>query len=673
MKEQIKYTILITAFGVFLLAALNQYYVITQNRSLYSVFIHQDTFTNEELEWLYAHEELRFGDTIDSFPAQINQNESVQYQGYSIDIMNMLSIEMETPITFVPLDWADTFSALENKEIDFFNLTYSEERKQRYLLSEPLYQSRGIVFMSDGEEKYDDLDKLDGSKIAVTKEDYIIKRLYEKCPNVDILIFDRLSECMDALLSGKADGVAGDEQNIMYYAQERALFGNFYVIQEPVYIENAVMAIRKSDPELLGIMNKAIRSFKRKGISDKIQQKWFLSSILIDDTDRKVHMLVFVTLGGIILFVFILFMIINKELKRLVKKRTQDLTISKRTLESTLNAIPYFLIEFDLRGNILYANKKALIELKLSMKEIKNTENALLFKQLYHIDYQNVFQNVFVEVFENKYYLQKEAVIQNHIYSITCGQVSPDRYMPQAILILEDITKNKLNEKQVLQSSKMAAVGQLAAGISHEIRNPLGLVRNYCYALKNGFVNQKEQMLEMVQSIEEAVDSANKMVENLLNFSRITPKEIFMIDMYELILSILKLQNKSIHSQGIKTVFRCPQGLFIKGNPEGMKHIIINFITNAADAMPNGGILQIRCFRQKGQAVLYFVDNGSGIEKENIEHIFNPFFTSKPVGAGTGLGLYIAYNLIQEYNGSVSVFSKPFKGTIFRLSFPEEA
>lgn len=228
------------------------------------------------------------------------------------------------------------------------------------------------------------------------------------------------------------------------------------------------------------------------------------------------------------------------------------------------------------------------------------------------------------------------------------------------------------SRNQMLQANKMMAVGQLAAGVAHEIRNPLGIIRTHSYILRMQG-NIDEGMKKSLDFIDSAVQRASNIIDNLLNFSRISGNTYEWINMKVFISGILELQQKLLQKNNIDSKLSCDNELKFYTSQESLKHIIINLISNSVDAMEGGGTLQIIVEGERKGITLHCIDTGCGIRHEDIEKIFNPFYTTKEPGKGTGLGLYIVYNEVKKLNGSISVLSEPGKGAKFSIYLPAAA
>lgn len=229
----------------------------------------------------------------------------------------------------------------------------------------------------------------------------------------------------------------------------------------------------------------------------------------------------------------------------------------------------------------------------------------------------------------------------------------------------------RLAESRMLQSSKMAAIGQLAAGIAHEIRTPLGIIRNSAYLLKR-MMGAEDSTGKQLQHIEESVDRANHIINGLLNISRVGDNKPIAIEPRAFVEDLWMLHAKMWQAQGI--TFECDYNseavLLLPEEP--LKHILINLFANAVDAMPEGGRLSTTMIYDKQLSILQIIvaDTGMGIDASHLEKLFDPFFTTKPSGKGTGLGLYIVYNELEKLGGAIEAKSTMGKGTAMWMTLP---
>jgi signal transduction histidine kinase len=227
-------------------------------------------------------------------------------------------------------------------------------------------------------------------------------------------------------------------------------------------------------------------------------------------------------------------------------------------------------------------------------------------------------------------------------------------------------------QKQVLQSEKLASLGRLAAGVAHEINNPLTGILLYGNMMLEK-TSPSDPLRQNLEYILEDSERCRDIVQNLLAYSRQAnpTKETFQINtLVEKSLGLIRDQKLFMNVQIKKELSETP--LVISADRNQMRQVIINLVINALDAMEKEGVLVLRTFPEKGgsTAVLEISDTGKGIAEENRSRIFDPFFTTKELGRGTGLGLSTVYGIVKENQGNIRLKETGPEGTTFRLEMP---
>jgi two-component system NtrC family sensor kinase len=238
------------------------------------------------------------------------------------------------------------------------------------------------------------------------------------------------------------------------------------------------------------------------------------------------------------------------------------------------------------------------------------------------------------------------------------------------IIVLEDVTDRANLEEQLRLSEKMAAIGLLAAGVAHEVNTPLTGISSFTQMLLER-AEPGDPNTQLLEKIERQTFRAAKIVNSLLNLARPADGEAASVDVNGVIgdvLSLLEHQFKSGRIQ-VRRELATP-ALIVRGVEYKLQQVFLNLFLNARDAMPKGGWLTIATQADGADAVIELSDTGVGIPAEHLARIYDPFFTTKPEGRGTGLGLSVTYGIVQEHGGTLACDSAPGQGTRFRLVLP---
>ena len=238
-------------------------------------------------------------------------------------------------------------------------------------------------------------------------------------------------------------------------------------------------------------------------------------------------------------------------------------------------------------------------------------------------------------------------------------------------VIYVDLSERRQLEFQLIQAEKMAGIGQLAAGIAHEIRNPLGIINNALYDLGELLPDASPEVREDLQIARAEMQRVQEIISNLLEFSHDNKTEEQPVDLDDLVARTLKLMDKYLQNSGVRAQVDLGATAPCIANENGIRQVLLNLITNAVQAMPEGGELRIET-RPMGDTWLRLVveDDGEGIPPERRRRIFEPFFTTKEPGRGTGLGLSIVHSVIKRARGRIEVANRPGRGTRFIIQLP---
>lgn len=233
-------------------------------------------------------------------------------------------------------------------------------------------------------------------------------------------------------------------------------------------------------------------------------------------------------------------------------------------------------------------------------------------------------------------------------------------------------------QTQLLRAEKMASIGQLAAGVAHELNNPLMVIMGNAQLAKRSLTREKnipdhlsKELLEMLSSLDQEAHRSKEIVRNLLDFARIRPPTRTKVDLNALLEDSLRLVGHQVGLQTIQIVREFRENLpQVSADPDQIKQVLVNILLNAVQAMPQGGTLTLRSDRSDRDVTLTLQDTGVGISEEQMGKVFDPFFTTKEVGQGTGLGLFVSYGIIQRHQGTIQLSSQVGKGTTVSIRLP---
>lgn len=658
-----KVIIIATSIIILIITVFLNFYVTSEfDQSLLDYLFSNEKITAEERQWLQENSPFTYAADNNAPPLRYINPKSGRYQGIVIDYINEISIELGVEINVKPMIWRNALNSLENGNSDLCDMFPSDKRSEKFIFSEPIYYENGVLIVSNKNDEIKSYRDLKGKSIAIQRGDYIEEYIRNRVEEVSFYYTNDYQESLYLLRKGIVDSTGGDEPVLSYFLKEMAMDNDFKIVEEPIYEMPMILAMKKDQKKLQKIINKAIISLKKKNTMLRIQQKWFgISRSIIKDNNYEILRMFASTIISILIVALVVIFIWNKELSVKVDKGLKEVNYAKRDLEIIFNNLPYYFLIINEDREILKLNTPFAEFLGKSREEIKGE----------HIKDLDIFEKVKPDILNyqmNKYeFLYKE----NHYSISSVILTNKEDNKNRVLIVIENITDEKKREEQLLHSNKIAALGQMAAGVTHEIRNPLGLIRNYIYIIKNKLYKDDEELLENIDGIDAALDSVNSFINNLLNFSRISSgakETIYLEDFFE---EIRRWSARTLEKDKIFMRFNC-EGCKVYFNRESLKHVFFNLISNASDAIETKGEIKISCTSANGFTVISVKDNGKGIKKKNIKKVFDPFFTTKYPDQGTGLGLNIVYKEITRNGGTIKVNSKYGQGSEFIITLPYE-
>jgi len=317
--------------------------------------------------------------------------------------------------------------------------------------------------------------------------------------------------------------------------------------------------------------------------------------------------------------------------------------LGKNINESELHVLDTFA------NQVGWALERAKLNEELSRKNKQLREKSKSLQQA------NIKLQSFLEMLEDK------------VEERTKELRKKNRALQKALQDLKD------TQAQLVHSAKLATIGELTAGVAHEIKNPLTGIIGFISLLKEMKFTKQEQPI--VDGLDTSVEHLRKVVMNLLSFSKKTEINFMALDINEVVTNTLSLVSHQIKGMGIEiNTSLKPSLAYISGDISQLTQVMTNIIMNAADAMPDGGTVTVKSYskryKQRDKIMVEISDTGMGMSKKTMSHIFESFYTTKGIEKGTGLGLSVSKSIVENHDGDILVRSRIGKGTTFTIIVP---
>lgn len=621
-----------------------------------------------QTQWLREKKELVIGVSDDSAPL-ISLDASGSAEGLLKEYLDRISSGYDIPIQYQLLPVKELKNTLVDGRIDAAVTVRVNTADQSLEYTMPMVKTKGILLVRKeiaSERNHADLKVLMAEGSAAH---YALKR---ELPAENLLMCGSIEEAAARAAQGEGDALAGSETALTFYLGRAALDSSWERVTGYIYEQNECLAVKKGNSVLYDILNHAVYHADNEKVISELQGKWTgISYPLYVENKLEGLGIIIIIIFTSVLCVFFLFYQSNKSLYEELQQRMELLVESQNEMQTTFDGVTYYLAELNRDGTIISINKA--LSQYLRMKRHKAA--GLLLEVLLNLERNEneKLAAIVAETFRDEEEKDDEILVGAKIFEIHTFLIKNNKEQVQKILIMMvDVTEARSNERQLMQNHKMIAVGQLAAGVAHEIRNPLGLIRNYCYVLKEIDYRDYITRDDAIAVIEKSVDKSSRIIENLLNFSRLSTNKKERVNLQSHISAILDLQRSLLVHSKTSLCYEYFGDHMAMVNVEALELVLINLITNAVDAISDEGEIKVLCHRDSASVQLTVSDNGGGIPPELMDEIYNPFFTTKKKREGNGLGLYIVYNEVQKMGGKIKAESEVGKGTTFFIRIPIE-
>lgn len=619
--------------------------------TLADYFKYNVSLTKEEQEFL-AEKPLTVS-IYDDPPLSFTNSANNAHSGIVVDYLSQLAVELGNNFIIRVSPKFKQTDALQEDETDII-ITADDDVESSLLLTQPLLIS-GTKALVRNTESIEHIHQLRNKTFVLLTKDASDKQLREflQLHQIETLQVENMYQAFALLHRHPVDGLLGDDMEITHFLRATNRTSQFKFLDGSVRKNEVRLAVHQDNPMLCDILNKGILSIKKKNLIIQTQKKW-LGDYDSDNIDIRFLETIYTVIFAILTIVGGL-SVWNYVMRRQVNRKTKELSESKEELRLIIDTMHSGLMVIGHEGTIIECNDAVTKYTGIPREELLG-KSAHEFEEVAPFLLEKN-RNVVFKLKNSYYYVSKQ--------NLTSGK---------DMIFIEDYTEKYFAEKKARQEARLVAVGQLSAGLAHEIRNPLGLIKSYSFLIEKDHLNSLST--HAVSVIYDCVHRINHLIENLLKFSRLSNEEKKCTLVRDFVGGILEMEKQQLGDSSImirESIQGQDEGdLMI--NQDVLRLIFANLIRNSIDSFRQveraDKTIDIQIDIEEDVLKICFRDNGSGIESERLEHIFDPFYSTKE--NGTGLGLYIISTEIYNINGKISVDSILNEGTRFDIELPIE-
>ena len=596
--------------------------------------------------------------------------------GFNVEILNALAHRMGVEVEYRRMTKSDGLSALVNGELDgVLGIAYSIERDKLVDFTSPLCTVSDVIFVHEDTDDIVSIIDLRGRTVAVDSGDFIGDVL-QRQEQVHLVSTDSYEHALELLRRGDVAAFVGSHLTGQYLINKDGP-RNVKVVGSPIHQVGYGIAVREENHRLVSRLEKALGAIKESGEYDRIFEAWFG-----EDLQRQTGLtrLFAWTLAIIISSLGVAGWLVNRRLRQRVETSARELAESRTSFQRKANEYislfegandAIFLIS-PADGRFLEVNRKAEELtgysrdelLKMSMRDIHlPTDGARVDKRLLQIATEGSGS------FDDAPMLRKDGAIARVDISASLIRYSGSEVIQSFI---RDITEKKLLEKRVMQTDKLASIGTFTAGLAHEIRNPLNSVNLQLLLLERRILDgtrfTETESLELINIVREEVSRLDNLVTEFLFFAKPLNLDFHPCNIHRIIDDVFALFYARIEQNQISLERKYMDNMpLLSLDTEKIKQALINIVQNSIEAMGDGGVLSVTTELRSKKVVVRVGDSGAGIPKEDLDKVFEVFYTSKE--KGTGLGLPISFHIIELHGGTIEIGSENGAGTTCTMSF----
>lgn len=616
-------------------------------------------------------------------------NEDGKFIGFSVELFERMAKRENVAFEFIPMASYKAIEALKKGEIDaVMGMKYSSRLSGKFLFSESYFMVTDTVVVpkkdASSVRTLTDLRE----KIVVIQEDPTALSLIMNIRDAEVMTALNTQDAFAHLMANRADALLTNKWTAAHYIKQNNLDSQYEMVDGLTGTSAEFTAIvHPNERQLLQIINTSIAEMKANGDYLELHSHWF--SGITDQRLKELRnwiaaLVVFIVLILVALSTIYLW---NKKLKDEVRKRTSALEFANSKLrdqqvklsqadqfkENVFNHIYSGLITFDNENNLTSINRRARTILNLAGEGLIRAEDILSLPKMKQVlavyeESAATVSNQSEVIFSEELSFEDDKGKHRSILFRIIPLKGRDSRSEGYLITLADRSEERMLEKKLALQEKMGALGQLVAGVAHEIRNPLTTLKMFIEMLPKKY-EDPEFRDELIRHVPDSVRRMNQIVESLLGYSRRneSKRELFALKLC--IQSIVSIMEPTLKKSSVKLVLDITDQAYGFADQHQIGQILLNFMLNGLDAMVDSDekIMTVTAYSDDKYAYIKVADTGCGIEPEALVRLFEPFYTTKITGVG--LGLSLCYQWAEENNGGLDVKSLE-NGSEFTVKLP---
>ena len=632
-----------------------------------------------------SNEVLRVG--IDPSVPPFQYLDNGEIVGLNVAIIDSIAKDYNKKVEYIPMSIDNGVKKLLTNEIDMIlGLRYDVNLLSYVEYTESVVQSIVCMLVKNDEQELIQSNLGQSYFVASVENNSAELKFLENLRRVNFNVAYNQEDAFQLLMMNRADFLLGVKDTIEFLISKNNLDDEYSIVDSYTTPVEYMIAVKAGNKSLVNLLNTGLSRLKLSGEYEELYFEWVENSEA--SIARKLNRIINISIIGAItaVAIFILSFIWNRNLKHQVKLKTIELVQANEDLEAQIKEtrnnieLKNLICESSPRGIVIFDNNGIISMFNKSALKIAALDKIPIGKCVYDIEPINLMlmDNIDI-VFEKgtSYTCEEFRYIKNNNEYIYRYVMYPlydyDNKLRGIIITIEDITEERKLKEQMVERDKNRVLTQIVAGISHEIRNPLTTIKAFVELIPHKIDNDKFKG-DLINVVPQELQRVDKLIGNLIDYSKPKSQNRTIFDLGEVISSSVSFIEHVIEENNISINIDIDQELWIYADKSQIKQVIINLLVNSKDAIVERGIydykglINIVGYTKEKEVIVNFIDNGIGMDMEEVHRAFDIFYSTKE--KGTGLGLSLSSQILKYNNSKISIESKKNLFTKISIRFP---